>query len=221
MKYWFDTEFLENGDSLDIISLAFVSEDGRELYLVNNECDYSRASSWVIENVLAPIGLDHRGYSIAPDSPDVHPLYLDSCARSFTRAEIAHKVALFLGCVEEIKTVSQPQSALQLLLAQAPSWAQPLISFTGLLNTRLELKSSYAIIGSTPELWAYYSSFDWRAFCHLFGATADLPRGFPMFCRDVRQERSKRNYPRLPERSDLHSALDKARWNKNELCKLV
>lgn len=52
MKYWFDTEFIEDGKSIDLISIGMVSEDGRELYLQNQECDFDKASDWVARNVL-------------------------------------------------------------------------------------------------------------------------------------------------------------------------
>lgn len=51
MKYWFDTEFIEAPNHLDLISIGIVSEDGRALYYESNEVDWSRASPWVLENV--------------------------------------------------------------------------------------------------------------------------------------------------------------------------
>lgn len=33
MKFWFDTEFLEDGKTVELISIGVVAEDGRELYL--------------------------------------------------------------------------------------------------------------------------------------------------------------------------------------------
>lgn len=47
MNYFLDTEFNELGG--DLISLALVSEDSRELY-VSTECDAPR--SWVAKNVI-------------------------------------------------------------------------------------------------------------------------------------------------------------------------
>jgi hypothetical protein len=47
MLYWLDTEFIEDGVTIDLISIGIVAEDGRELYLLNWECDYSKASDWV------------------------------------------------------------------------------------------------------------------------------------------------------------------------------
>lgn len=52
MRYWFDTEFIEDGRTIDLISIGIVAEDGRELYLESREADLSRAHPWVQANVL-------------------------------------------------------------------------------------------------------------------------------------------------------------------------
>ena len=38
------------------------------------------------------------------------------------------------------------------------------------------------------NFYAYYADYDWVAFCWLFGKMIDLPKGFPMYCRDLKQE---------------------------------
>jgi hypothetical protein len=52
MRYYFDTEFVEDGRTIGLISIGIVAEDGRELYLENADCDLSRANDWVKANVL-------------------------------------------------------------------------------------------------------------------------------------------------------------------------
>jgi hypothetical protein len=52
LKIWFDTEFIEDGKTIDLISIGLVREDGRQLYYENAECDLSRACLWVQENVI-------------------------------------------------------------------------------------------------------------------------------------------------------------------------
>ena len=52
MRYWFDTEFIEDGKTIDLISIGIVGEDGRSLYWENAECDLSRANEWVVANVF-------------------------------------------------------------------------------------------------------------------------------------------------------------------------
>jgi hypothetical protein len=52
MRYFYDTEFIEDGKTIDLISIGVVSEDGREFYAQNIECDYSKANEWVRANVI-------------------------------------------------------------------------------------------------------------------------------------------------------------------------
>lgn len=52
MRYWFDTEFIEDGKTIDLLSIGMVAEDGRELYLQADWTDWEKASPWVKENVL-------------------------------------------------------------------------------------------------------------------------------------------------------------------------
>lgn len=63
----------------------------------------------------------------------------------------------------------------------------------------------------TPEFWADYGAYDWVALCQLFGAMIDLPRGWPMFCRDIQQEAARLGVTEFPMSEDEHNALNGAR----------
>lgn len=52
-RYFLDTEFIEDGKTIDLVSLALVCEDGRELYVQSEEADLSRASGWVKKHVIS------------------------------------------------------------------------------------------------------------------------------------------------------------------------
>lgn len=52
MKYFIDTEFMEDGKTITLLSLAIVAEDGRELYIVNESASLQLANSWVKRNVI-------------------------------------------------------------------------------------------------------------------------------------------------------------------------
>lgn len=47
MKYFYDTEFIEDGKTIELLSIGIVSEDGRKLYCESNEADLSKADDWV------------------------------------------------------------------------------------------------------------------------------------------------------------------------------
>lgn len=52
MRYFYDTEFIEDGRTIDLISIGVVAEDGREYYGVSTEFDPDRAGRWVRAHVL-------------------------------------------------------------------------------------------------------------------------------------------------------------------------
>jgi hypothetical protein len=51
-RYFYDCEFIEDGRTIDLVSIAVVAEDGREFYAVSTEFDPGRAGSWVRAKVL-------------------------------------------------------------------------------------------------------------------------------------------------------------------------
>lgn len=74
MRFWFDTEFIDDGKTIDLLSIGIVAQDGREYYAVSRDADWSKASDWVAKNVLPH--LDHAG--------------------SKPRAQIRHEITRFL-----------------------------------------------------------------------------------------------------------------------------
>lgn len=52
MRYFYDCEFIEDGRTIDLVSIAAVAEDGREFYAVSTEFNPDRAGKWVRANVL-------------------------------------------------------------------------------------------------------------------------------------------------------------------------
>jgi 3'-5' exoribonuclease-like protein len=52
VRCFIDTEFYEDGETIDLISLGAVRSDGEEFYAVNQEAKLHRVSPWVRENVL-------------------------------------------------------------------------------------------------------------------------------------------------------------------------
>ena len=58
MKYFYDTEFLEDGKTIELISIGIVAEDGREYYAINDDMPYDRIAkdAWLMDNVVAHLG---------------------------------------------------------------------------------------------------------------------------------------------------------------------
>lgn len=89
MRYFMDFEFLEDGRTIEMISVGIVAEDGRELYAVNGEMPWERIvkHDWLMENVVPSLPLNPAWEvpMIQWDHPDVK-----------SRAVIAQEVREFL-----------------------------------------------------------------------------------------------------------------------------
>ena len=52
MRYFYDCEFIEDGNTISLVSIGMVDENGREFYAVSTDFDPVRAIDWVRRNVL-------------------------------------------------------------------------------------------------------------------------------------------------------------------------
>ena len=142
MKIWFDTEFIEDGRTIKLLSIGMVRNDGATYYAEPRETRRDLASYWVKQNVIPNL----RG---------------------------PKKMRRNIAC--------------------------EIIDF----------------VGTSPEFWSYYADYDWVALCQLYGTMMDLPKGWPMFCMDVKQFCMQLGNPRLPkQQSKEHHALADAIWTK-------
>lgn len=176
MKYYIDTEFIEDGRTIDLISIAIASEDGRSLYLQNAGCEFTRASDWVWRNVFPHLShFSMKGYkscdgmprSGSPSGAKMARCYDEACPWR-DRYEI----------VDEIKSFCDSEKF------------------------------------GKPEFWGYYADYDWVALCQLFGPMIALPKGFPMYCRDLKQLSDDTKAPEFKSPEGEHNALTDAIWNK-------
>ncbi len=97
VKYFYDTEFHEDGKTIDFISIGIKCEDGREYYAVSNEFDTRRVASnnWLMDNVMSSI--DHDKFVVADfdGSPLVRDIYVTDPAAK-TKQEIAAEILDFV-----------------------------------------------------------------------------------------------------------------------------
>lgn len=65
MKVFYDTEFIEDGRTISLVSIGMVADDGRKLYLINREAPLDRLAvhDWLMANVVPwlPLARDERG----------------------------------------------------------------------------------------------------------------------------------------------------------------
>lgn len=165
MRYFYDLEFIEDGVTIDLISIGLVCSDGREFYAQNLECEFVKASQWVVDNVFP--GLSNFNSRIL--RPIINVEAKGGYGDWYNRSSIA--------CALRDQFVHMPDP--------------------------------------NVEFWGYYSAYDHVALCQLFGRMADLPEGWPMYTRDLKQLCDSLGNPTLPKQGkDEHNSLLDARWNK-------
>ena len=92
---YYDTEFLEDGRTIELISIGMVREDGAELYLVNRDMPVRRIRKhqWLMANVVPHLPKGHGDRRLTVPERWLFD-YADPTVR--TRAEIAARVRRFV-----------------------------------------------------------------------------------------------------------------------------
>jgi len=205
MKYYIDTEFIECAKqrkvlglkvgppvpTIDLISIALVAEDGRELYLLNADCElqYAWENEWVRKNVLAPIW---RQYT----PPALKALSIDDFSLPVMR-RLFKKHGHSKGMLAWNLLTFVHHEAYE--------------HHVGSMDSFFEAKFT-----DSHQFYGYFADYDWVVFCQLFGRMVNLPAGFPMYCTDLKQEMVRLNAPDTikPNNAFEHNALADARWNE-------
>jgi hypothetical protein len=97
MRTFFDTEFIEDGKTIDLISIGLVAEDGREYYAVASDAPWKRIRKhdWLMQHVVPHLPQPHgdwinempKSWPIDFHNPQVKP-----------KATIAAEVQAFITC---------------------------------------------------------------------------------------------------------------------------
>jgi hypothetical protein len=92
-KFFYDTEFYEDGKTIDLISIAIVRGDGKEYYAVSSEADYSKVfeNSWLMNHVMNTID-----YVIVHDEKTGCQTLVPTGPYVKTREEIRDEIVAFV-----------------------------------------------------------------------------------------------------------------------------
>jgi hypothetical protein len=280
MKYFLDTEFLEGPqkekfpislfrkqtpNTIDLISIGIIAEDGREYYSISKDFNMEEAWNrfdmkeqkgsyvwlngivdgevvwfpnedgkdkllvkqyWIRENVLKPIWID---LFLRYESEHT---FLKGKSYDYFEEELKR------GLHDNLFTFKSFKALVNRYGKSKKQISADILKFTidvEVIHPINDYKKTYI------EIYAYYADYDWVVFCWLFGKMLDLPKGFPMFCRDLKQMLveipvkyktyvSKINdqyivgadpyyvkweqHVDYPKQENEHDALADARWNK-------
>ena len=254
MNYYLDTEFLEGPQNkktfginyktpptIDLISIGIVSDDDREYYAISKDFNLSEAWGrfqieqysgdmrnkfpkgnkvyWIRENVLKKVFNDLLKIEIS-EYHSYEDEFAEAPSSDFTYRRLKELISRYGKTNKEI--------------------AAEIITFCNPKSLKARLCGIEVIEPvDFPVFYAYYADYDWVVFCWLFGSMMNLPKGFPMYCRDLKQIIDEKassftdkwidenqefdarliyikrmpGYPKQ-DQSKAHSAIDDARWNK-------
>lgn len=239
MNFYLDTEFLEGKqkrsllginlgnttETIDLISVGLVAETGEEYYAISkefnikeawNRCDIKadgRKVYWIRENILKSIwkeleyehDQEYQIRIIAMNTEEDDKKYFMEehlSELSFTysrfkylikkygkkRTEIAKEVLKFVYTASDCK---------KFLVDGVTNYTKPFDKI---------------------KFYGYFCDYDWVAFCWLFGKMIDLPKYFPMYCRDLKHAAAE-IYEQTGKKTKMnlkhneHNALSDAKWN--------
>lgn len=264
MKFFLDTEFIEGTQkktflgftigetkpTIDLISIGIVGEDGSEYYAVSKEFNLNEAWNrydfydndglstskvyWLRENVLYKIFAEMYRQEYPAEWNFVYGNlgnFMGNMERNNCGLEFFKRLLETYG-----KTRKQI--------------AKEVHDFCGKRNYNndeyftITNNKGMSFTNDAPEFYAYYCNYDWVVFCWLFGKMIDLPKGWPMYCNDIKQildnkvkfymplqekffsEKPKsfsdalkrfKDHPDYPEQEDSkkHHALEDARYDRD------
>ena len=104
MRIFYDTEFLEDGKTIELISIGMVAEDGREYYAASRDMPAKRISrhDWLMKNVWPGLPRLHGDARIHAGRHN--PLALDWQSRDLKRrAQIAAEVRGFIQATPDVE----------------------------------------------------------------------------------------------------------------------
>lgn len=240
MKYFLDTEFLEGTQkkwfgqtklTIDLISIGIVAEDDREYYAISK--DFNLKEAW---NRYDLVKYSFRDFGLTPNYKKVYwirdnvlkPIFIELRAKEVEEYNIAQRRNVVLDfptysfCFREFKRLLNKYGKTNKQIA-------------GEIKDFIEKPPGiyHQITLDKNQFYGYFADYDWVVFCWLFGRMIDLPKGFPMYCIDLKQELDRiqeirfgltlykgslandiKTLPDYPKQTNEHNALADARWNR-------
>lgn len=228
MKYFIDTEFIEGAQTpsfflkgrlgnligaykkptIDLISIGIVAENGRQYYALSKDFNLKEAwgrfdtkiittpqgnkirdnQYWIRDNVLLPIYKEHIGGDMR-NHFDFSYSTMKWILKNYGKSNKQIAIDIQNFCVQEFVT----ESDINKLATMYP------------LKSKLTTDKGVVRVDN-PQFYAYYADYDWVVFCWLFGRMNNLPKGFPMYCIDLKQALDAR--AEKFSRSDFFTAFD-------------
>lgn len=232
MKYFLDTEFIagfhkpwfgKKRHFVDLVSIGIKAEDGRAYSALSSEYDYGKANNWITSNIIRPIY--HSTVPVTNRDDDwgtTNFIPMSQFHKSYGKSndQIANEIFAFMN----------PHLAMEGYLTTLP------LGFIEKHNLVVDfphpLDKYHYHMYAQPEIYGYFSGFDYTLLSSLFGTFDNHPSGFPMYIRDLKQTLDEKaamyarrlnishaealekikNKPTYPVNRNEHNALSDAMW---------
>jgi len=222
MNYYLDTEFIEGRQktlfgttkpTIDLISIGIVSEDNREFYAISKEFNLKEAWNRCDLKV-------NKQYPLGPQYTKVYwirtkvllPIYNDLVQMEL---EDWHRQERIIGYTSERENRFTYKNFKRLLKRFGKTNKQIAKDIRNFIACENINKGGMTMLGDYypndpvyPVFYADYCNYDWVVFCWLFGKMIDLPIGYPMYCRDLRQMLDAR-FEQIPKTGRYYVSPDK------------
>lgn len=264
MKYFLDTEFLEGPQqkrllgftvgktlpTIDLISIGIVSETGEEYYAISK--DFNLWEAWNrydikteqvygdIRNIF-PEGKKTKVYWIRENVlyPIFYELFLKHNQIKKEEDHIYGNLNNFSGYMERPENKKYAFKKFKSLVLQYGKTNEDIAE--EIHDFCINYDPKISVLKNNPEFYTYYGDYDWVVFCWLFGRMIDLPKGFPMYSKDLKQALDEvadwytmknlvspivssdwypnycvdelKRHPNYPQQTNNHNALSDAHWN--------
>lgn len=227
-------------NTIDLISIGIVSEDDREYYAISKDFNLKEAWNRYDEKTPTIQGRMQREYwirenvlkTIFKDLLELHNDYLMKQKRIIGYAPELNQKFTYKNFKRLLKKYGKTNKE---IAEEIKSFVYDLPVLEKQIKGFIPTKTWNSLL--PIEFYAYYADYDWVVFCWLFGNMINLPKGFPKYCRDLKQIlddkvenyddrfmsgnenfETKLSYVKnkssFPEKTNEHNALADARWDK-------
>jgi len=160
--------------NIELISIGLVDNSGKEYYAINKNFRRNRCNDWVKKKVLTKLPSRYLMEEINYYPRDING---DMDGSMWPSDVVLNPVYKSLETIKhDIKEFCIPYNEVS--------------DYAGLDG--LDYGYDRWIADNELVFKAYFADYDWVLFCTIFGTMMDLPKGFPMYCVDLKQEMDRK-----------------------------
>lgn len=212
MKYFIDTEFVEEPGSIDLISIGIIAENGQGWYAISKDFNVKKAWNvwqtpkinpvkfrrqgqtssvftasykkeyWIRDNILKPI---FNELVVKLNLPAVKQNFIIGFGGKVANPKFT--LQNFKRLIKKYGLSRKEMSRSIINFVRTKGYMEDVVMKTDDFDEKSKLWPEVPYTNQDPEFYAYYADYDWVVFCWIFGRMIELPKGFPQYCIDLKQ----------------------------------